>query len=112
MRAGYLTTKQLEDLRAAGAVGDVCAIHITLDGALVDTPLTRCILGIDAATLRKVPIRIGVAGGQAKALPIIAASRSGLINRLVTDEVAATFALRVLEEGSLSYDNATNPNHR
>lgn len=112
LRAGYLTTEQLEDLRAAGAVGDVCAIHITLDGALVDTPLTRCILGIDAATLRKVPIRIGVAGGQAKALPIIAASRSGLINRLVTDEVAATFALRVLEEGSLSYDNATNLNHR
>ncbi|WP_201778089.1 sugar-binding transcriptional regulator [Thermanaerothrix daxensis] len=109
LRAGYLTAEQLEDLRAAGAVGDVCAIHIALDGSLVDTPLTRCILGIDAETLRRVPIRIGVAGGQAKALPILAASRSGLINRLVTDEVAATFALRILEEGSLSYVNATEP---
>jgi len=100
LRAGYLTAEQLESLRVAGAVGDVCAIHITVNGDLVDTPLTRCILGIDANTLRNVPVRIGVAGGQSKALPIVAASRSGLINMLVTDEVAATMALRTLEEGT------------
>ncbi len=89
LRAGYLDYGQLEALREAGAVGDVCAIHIDLQGRLIDTPLTRCIVGVDAETLRAIPTRIGVAGGQSKALPILAASRAGFINHLVTDEIAA-----------------------
>ncbi len=97
MRAGYLDYRQLESLREAGAVGDVCAIHIDLDGRLVDTPLTRCIVGVDAETLRAIPIRIGVAGGQSKALPILAASRAGFINYLVTDEIAALRIQKYLE---------------
>jgi DNA-binding transcriptional regulator LsrR (DeoR family) len=44
---------------------------------------------VDADTLRAIPERIGVAGGQSKALPILAASRAGFINQLVTDEIAA-----------------------
>lgn len=97
MRAGYLDYRQLESLREAGAVGDVCAIHIDLDGRLVDTPLTRCIVGVDAETLRAIPTRIGVAGGQSKALPILAASRAGFINYLVTDEIAALRIQKYLE---------------
>lgn len=97
LRAGYLDYHQLESLREAGAVGDVCAIHIDLQGRLIDTPLTRCIVGVDADTLRLIPVRIGVAGGQAKALPILAASRAGFINHLVTDEIAALRIQKFLE---------------
>jgi DNA-binding transcriptional regulator LsrR (DeoR family) len=89
LRAGYLDSHQLESLREAGAVGDVCAIHIDLEGRSINIPLTRCIVGVDADTLRAIPERIGVAGGQSKALPILAASRAGFINQLVTDEIAA-----------------------
>ncbi|GIV93937.1 MAG: sugar-binding protein [Patescibacteria group bacterium] len=89
LRAGYLDSYQLESLREAGAVGDVCAIHVDIDGNLVNTPLTRCIVGVDPATLCSIPVRIGVAGGQSKALPIVAASRAKFINYLVTDEIAA-----------------------
>jgi DNA-binding transcriptional regulator LsrR (DeoR family) len=97
LRAGYLDYRQLESLREAGAVGDVCAIHIDLQGRLIDTPLTRCIIGVDADTLRAIPVRIGVAGGQSKALPILAASRAGFINHLVTDEIAALRIQKYIE---------------
>ncbi|MCS7249251.1 MAG: sugar-binding transcriptional regulator [Anaerolineales bacterium] len=97
LRAGYLDAMQLESLRSAGAVGDVCAIHIDIQGNLIDTPLTRSIVGIDADTLQAIPLRIGVAGGQAKAIPIIAACRAGLINSLVTDEIAALHIQKYLK---------------
>jgi len=97
LRAGYLDYSQLESLREAGAVGDVCAIHFDIQGNLIDTPLTRCIVGIDDSTLRSIPVRIGVAGGQSKALPILAASRAGFINYLVTDEIAARRIQKTIE---------------
>ena len=95
LRAGYLTVQQLEELREAGAVGDVCAIHFDIDGNLVDLPLQRRVVGIDAATLAGVPMKLGVAGGQYKSDPIIGASRAGLINMLVTDDIAA---MRIMHE--------------
>lgn len=95
--AGYLDYRQLGSLRKAGAVGDVCAIHIDIQGRLIDTPLTRCVVGVDADTLRNIPVRIGVAGGQSKALPIVAASRAGFVNYLVTDEIAARRIQKYLE---------------
>jgi DNA-binding transcriptional regulator LsrR (DeoR family) len=42
-------------------------------------------------------VRIGVAGGQSKALPILAASRAGFINYLVTDEIAARRIQKTIE---------------
>lgn len=96
LRAGYLNEAQLEELQQAGAVGDVCALHFDLNGRLIDTPLTRRIVGIDAEQLRAIPLILGVAGGQFKAQAIVGAARAGLINRLVTDEVAANAALESL----------------
>jgi deoxyribonucleoside regulator len=94
LRYGYLSMSQLEDLRGAGAVGDVCGVYVDIEGKPVDMPLTKRMFGIDAATLTAIPHKIGVAGGESKILPIIGASRAGFINVLVTDEVAATGILR------------------
>ncbi len=96
LRAGYLSLAQLEELRQAGVVGDVCAIQFDLSGRLVDVPLTRRIVGIEPSTLTKIPKKIGVAGGKHKVLPIIGASRSGLINILVTDELTASNILHAI----------------
>ncbi len=98
LRAGYLDLAQLEALQVAGAVGDVCSIHFTQSGEILDTPLTRCVVGIDAETLRTIPLRLGIAAGQFKSLPIIGASRAGLINMLVTDEVAAIGILQEMKK--------------
>ena len=98
LRAGYLNVSQLEELHQTGTVGDVCAIHFDISGKLIDVPLTRRIVGIDAAMLASVPLKIGVAGGQSKIRPIIGASRAKLINVLVTDELAASGILRDLKD--------------
>jgi deoxyribonucleoside regulator len=96
VQAGYLNGKQLEELEQYGAVGDVCALDFDLYGNMVDVPLLKRIIGIDATTLAAIPLKIGIAGGPYKVLPIIGASRAGLVDMLVIDEMAATSALNIL----------------
>jgi deoxyribonucleoside regulator len=96
LNAGYLTIEQSKELARAGAVGDVCAIFFDKDGKLVDNPVTRCVVGISASDLASIPTVIGVSGGKFKILPIIGASRAGLINLLVTDDVTAQGILETL----------------
>lgn len=97
LQTSYLNVEQLAELQRAGAEGDVCAIHLDLQGRRVDVPLARQIVGIDAETLQAIPMRLGVAGGQYKIRPVVAASRAGLINMLVTDEVAAGGIVQMLD---------------
>lgn len=94
LRYGHLTLKQLEDLRNVGAVGDVCGVYVDRNGKPVESPLTKQMFGIDAALLKAIPKKIGVAGGESKIEPIIGACRAQFIDVLVTDEVAATGVLR------------------
>lgn len=80
----------IERAGAAGAVADVCMTLLDQDGAVVDLPeLGSRIIAIDLECLRRVPDVIAVAGGAGKAEAIAAALRSGVIHRLVTDEVSA-----------------------
>ena len=72
-------------LLAAGAVGDVCHRYFDARGAAVTSSLDDRVLGIDPATLRAVPRRVGLAGGAAKHEAIRAAVLGGWINVLVTD---------------------------
>lgn len=87
--AGYLNREQCRDLTQDGSVGDVCAIFFDRNGNLIDNNVSRCVVGISAADLTRIPTIIGVAGGKFKILPIIGASRAKLINVLVTDDVTA-----------------------
>jgi deoxyribonucleoside regulator len=97
VRSGYISLSYLNELAEMGAIGDVCAIHFDLQGNILDIPLHKRRVGISPDQLSTVPIKVGVAGGEAKALPILGACRAGLVNYLVTDEVAALGALRAME---------------
>jgi DNA-binding transcriptional regulator LsrR (DeoR family) len=97
VRAGCISAAQADELAQAGAVGDVSAIHYTACGEIVDSPLTRRVISISAEALAAVPNKLGIAGGQAKPVPIIGAVRARLINLLVTDDVAASGVLRELD---------------
>jgi|YelNatPaOPRAMG01_1025707.scaffolds.fasta_scaffold00290_39 deoxyribonucleoside regulator len=97
LRAGYITRDKLAELAAMGAVGDVCAIHFNMDGQILNDPLCNRRVGISVDNLLPVPIKLGIAGGEGKIAPIVGACRAGMVNHLVTDEVAALGAIRLLE---------------
>jgi len=79
------TDQDLADLKAAGAVGDVCMRFYDDAGRHVATPFDERVLGIDVEQIRKTRRRIGVAGGQRKFAAIRAALRGGWISTLITD---------------------------
>jgi deoxyribonucleoside regulator len=97
VKAGFLRARQLLEMqRQAGVVGDVCAIPFDINGRILELPISRRVMSVDASTLTRIPIRLGVAAGEAKIEPVLGALRSGLVNALVTDEVVATSVLRMI----------------
>src|SRR5690606_42059082 len=48
LRAGCLTPKELKDLAESGVVGDVCALMFDIEGNLLDVPLARRVVGVQA----------------------------------------------------------------
>jgi DNA-binding transcriptional regulator LsrR (DeoR family) len=84
-----ICASELEDLRARGAVGDICFRFFDADGDAVSSPLDARVLGIAAERLHAIPRRIGVAGGAQKYPAVRAALRGGWINVLITDTASA-----------------------
>jgi DNA-binding transcriptional regulator LsrR (DeoR family) len=76
-----------EDRRTAtadGVVAEVAGLLIDGSGQAVRTPLADRVLAPTDAELRRVPLRIGVVFGPAKADAVRAAVGGGLVNGLVT----------------------------
>ena len=80
-------------LHAAGAVGDVCQRFFDTAGNLVPSDLDDRVVGIDADTLRRIPRRIGIAGGKSKHNAIHGAISGGWVNVLITDTGTAAALL-------------------
>ena len=80
-----LAEQDQELLREAGAVGDICLRFFDEDGRHVPSSVDDRVIGIDPDQLRRIPRRVGVAGGARKHSAIRAALRGGWINVLVTD---------------------------
>jgi DNA-binding transcriptional regulator LsrR (DeoR family) len=80
-----------ERLRLEGAVGDICLRFFDADGRRVVTHLDERVVGIEADILRKIPRRVGIAGGRRKWEAIRAAALGGWVNVLVTDVETARY---------------------
>ncbi|HXW00167.1 MAG TPA: sugar-binding transcriptional regulator [Anaerolineae bacterium] len=89
LRAGYVDEAETQRIRAAGAVGDICAQHYSLTGQWLDIDINRRTIGIDLETLSKIKTVIGVAGSSRKGAAIFGALRGGYLNVLITDDQAA-----------------------
>jgi DNA-binding transcriptional regulator LsrR (DeoR family) len=84
-----------DKLHTAGAVGDVCQRFFDSAGNLVPSDLDDRVVGIDAETLRNIPRRIGIAGGESKHKAIHAAVIGGWVNVLLTDTGTAAALLNL-----------------
>ena len=90
------------ELEAAGAVGDVCLRYFDAEGVPVSSPLDDRIVGIPTDVLRKVPRRIGVAGGLRKVDAIRGAISGNWVNVLVTDsDVAAQLVSEISQTAKI-----------
>jgi DNA-binding transcriptional regulator LsrR (DeoR family) len=85
-----LGQQEQEELRALGAVGDVCLRFFDAAGQLVSSSFDERVVGITPAQLRNIGRTVGVAGGESKYTAIRAALRGGWINVLITDLDVAT----------------------
>ncbi len=88
-KAGYINHVESASLIEQGLTADICARRFTADGELAVTPLNDRIIGIEIATLKKIPVIMGLGFGNERAPSIIAAAKAGLVNILFLDESAA-----------------------
>ncbi len=94
---GYVTDQEVEELKEAGAVGDILGMHYTLDGEILDIDINHRTLTIPPEKLTQVARSIAIAGHEGKAEAIIGAIRGKFINTLITDNFAAERILSSVE---------------
>lgn len=93
--AGYVTRRELDDLRKAGAIGDVCGLHFDVNGQPACDDFCERLVSIRRQDLLSIPVRLGVAGGEGKAEAILGALRSRYVNVLVIDSMTARKVLEL-----------------
>src|SRR6476660_1225949 len=71
------------------AVGDVCSRFFDRDGGPVGFEGSDRLIALELEALRHIPVTVGVAVGKDKVESIIAATRGGYFNHLVTDPATA-----------------------
>ncbi|MCA8934483.1 MAG: sugar-binding transcriptional regulator [Rhodospirillaceae bacterium] len=79
----------VDELRQAGAVGDVLAHFLDAEGREVDHPLNRRAMAMAPDGLRRIGHTVAISGGAHKVPILRAVLTAGYINALVTDEATA-----------------------
>jgi deoxyribonucleoside regulator len=90
---GGFSENELSELKAAGAVGDMCMNFFDTRGRQVVTSLTDRLIGITFEQLLEVKCVVAVAGGVNKAAAVAGALRSRIIDVLVIDDTTARAVL-------------------
>jgi deoxyribonucleoside regulator len=88
---GALSTSDVEELAACGAVGEICGRFFDKHGRECASRWRDRVLSIDLEQIRRIPQVIGVVAGGDRSAAIAAAIRGGLLKFMVIDEVAARF---------------------
>lgn len=80
---------ELEKLTKKGAVGDISGVYFDAEGRYVPSSIEKRIIGLSLEEILAIPTRMIVAGGEKKLDAIAAASKSGIVTDLVTDQRTA-----------------------
>ncbi|MBA4136655.1 MAG: transcriptional regulator [Opitutus sp.] len=84
-----LAPADIAELKAAGAVGEICGRFIDAHGKECDTRWRDLVISAEVVQLRRIPRVIGVVSGSDRSAAIMAAIKGGLLKGLVIDEAGA-----------------------
>ncbi len=87
--SGLLSEEEIEVIRKNGVVGDIASNYFHIDGSPYNDDFLNRMITIHIEDLKRVQLRLGIAGGAAKVNAIIGALNSKLVNYLVTDSITA-----------------------
>lgn len=98
-KAGYLLSTERRRLVNEGAIGDMCLQFYDKDGNTEGLGFFNDrVAAMRLEEIRKVPSKIGIAGGVRKADAVIGAIRGGYINILITDTECAKRLIELAEK--------------
>lgn len=86
---GVLSAADVAQLRAAGAVGEICGRFFDAKGKECTSPWRNRAISVELEQLRKIPQVIGIAAGPERATAVAGALRGGLLKTLLIDESGA-----------------------
>lgn len=98
LRNHLISRKEMENLRKAGAVGEIVGKHYDFQGNVLDVDFNKRSVSIAIEKLADFDTVIGVAGGEKKAKAILGAINGKFINVLVTDSNTARKILDLADE--------------
>jgi len=99
IKAGYATSKELKELAAQGAVGDITLQFFDENGSTERFhSFNDRVAAISMDVFKKIPLRIGIASGEKKVEAVKGAIKGGLINILMTNAECARELVREAEE--------------
>jgi DNA-binding transcriptional regulator LsrR (DeoR family) len=93
-----ITEADAKSLKEAGAVGDLCAHWLDVEGRLVDHPLNKRAVALSPIDLKSVPCVIVASGGADKIEVLHGTLKGGMVDILITDEATASGILAIAEK--------------
>ncbi len=86
VRMGWFDQKEIQQARKLGTVGDMMGYDFfDIDGNIVDIPIQGRVIGLSMKELANIPNVMAIAAERNKAVAILGALRSGVINTLITN---------------------------
>lgn len=90
--AEYLSAEEMRTAHHDGVVGDVCTVLLREDGT-TNMDLNSRASGPTTEQLKRIPRRLCVVAGRAKAAPLLGALRAGVVTDLILDSSVARATL-------------------
>ncbi|MBR0379051.1 MAG: sugar-binding transcriptional regulator [Mogibacterium sp.] len=98
-KAGYISARERRSLVDHGAVGDMCLQFYDSNGDIDGFGFFNDrVAAMRLEDIRKIPSKIGIAGGKRKAEAVIGAIRGGYLNILITDNECAKRLIELAEK--------------
>ncbi len=88
-KTGYISEEELNKIKNAGAVGDICANFYDINGKELDIDINNRVIGAKLSDLKKIKNVVGVASGLIKSKAVYSALMGKYLNTIIIDSELA-----------------------